>query len=439
MLNPFIGRRRSERRAPMFYTLLLPLVLTISACGMAPLKPPTEVKASNVNADAALTPITRITRDLTKLPPPDVKVPVAVYAFRDQTGQFKGQPDSNLSNAVTQGAASILVKALLDSGWFMPIEREGFQNLLNERRVARTVETVADKGKPGSSYPQLLAASYILEGGIVGYESNVRTGGQGANLLGIGGETKYRIDQVTINLRSVDVRTGQVINSVSTTKTIFSHEISASIYRFVDYKALLQAEGGYSTNEPSQLAVKEAIETAVIHLTLQGVRDAAWALRNPADWETPLVQNYVREVAMQLTEPELATAMKGTLVPMRESSLVKAAQLPLHLLQPEPATANTPVPARPTAQPAAAPDKPSDAAGARRPAAAVQPMPPITPMAPMQPRPPGPVANGLAPLAEPSPPAPPPRPQAIVPEVAPRQSRSLETQDDVVVLSQLSR
>jgi curli production assembly/transport component CsgG len=436
MLSPFIGRRRNGRNrysASIFYTLLLPLVLTISACGMAPLKPPTEVKASNVNADAALTPITRITRDLTKLPPPDVKVPVAVYAFRDQTGQFKGQPDSNLSNSVTQGAASILVKALLDSGWFMPIEREGFQNLLNERRVARTVETVADKGKPGASYPQLLAASYILEGGIVGYESNVRTGGQGANLLGIGGETKYRIDQVTINLRSVDVRTGQVINSVSTTKTIFSHEISASIYRFVDYKALLQAEGGYSTNEPSQLAVKEAIETAVIHLTLQGVRDGAWALRNPSDWETPMVQNYVREVAMQLTEPELSAAMKGTLVPMRESSLVKAAQLPLHLLQPEPAMANTPVPARPTAQPAAAADKPLDAAGARRPAAAVQPMPP------MPPRPPGPVASGLAPLAEPSPPAPPPRPQAVVPEVAPSQSRLLETQDDVVVLSQLSR
>jgi curli production assembly/transport component CsgG len=409
----------------IFYTLLLPLVLAISACGMAPLRPPTEVKASNVNADAALTPITRITRELTKLPPPEVKVPVAVYAFRDQTGQFKGQPDSNLSNAVTQGAASILVKALLDSGWFMPIEREGFQNLLNERRVARTIETVADKGKPGASYPQLLAASYILEGGIVGFETNVRTGGQGANLLGIGGETKYRIDQVTVNLRSVDVRTGQVVNSVSTTKTIFSHEISASIFKFVDYKTLLQAEGGYSTNEPSQLAVKEAIESAVIHLALQGVRDGAWALRNPADWETPLVQNYVREVTMQLTEPELAAAMKGTFVPMRESSLVKAAQLPLHLMQPEPATAGmqtpAPLPARPTALPAGTPDKPSDAKGAGRPATTA------------------PIANSLPPVAEPSPPAPPPRPQATTPEIAPRQSRALETQDDAVVVSQLSR
>ena len=344
---------------------------------MAPLRPPTEVKASNVNSDAALTPVTRVTRDLVKLPPPEFKVPVAVYAFRDQTGQFRGQPESNLSNAVTQGAASILVKALLDSGWYLPIEREGLQNLLNERRIARSIEVPADKGKPGAAYPQLLAANYLVEGGIVGYETNVRTGGQGANLLGIGGETKYRIDQVTVNLRSVDVRTGQVVNSVSVTKTIFSHEISASIYKFVDYKTLLQAEGGYSTNEPSQLAVKEAIESAVIHLTVQGIRDRAWALRNVADWETPLVQNYVREVELQLNNPELAASLSGQRVPLNEPRLVKAAQLPLHLQASNepltaPVTATAPPPPPPPPQ-----SPPTAAAPTQTPGPTPAPLPPL--------------------------------------------------------------
>jgi curli production assembly/transport component CsgG len=311
--------------------LMLPLVVTLGACSLPPLRAPAEVKPSNVNADATLTPATRITRDLVKLPAPAFRVPVAVYAFRDQTGQFKPQPDSNLSNAVTQGAASILVKTLLDSGWFLPIEREGFQNLLNERRVARAIEVPADKGKIGSSYPQLVPAQFIFEGGIVGFESNVRTGGQGANLLGIGGETKYRVDQVTVNLRSVDVRTGQVVNSVSVTKTIFSHEISSSIYKFVSYKTLLQAEGGYSTNEPTQLAVKEAIESAVIHLTLQGVRDRVWALRDPQDWLNPMVQSYMREAESLWVDPETAAVAEP--IPMRGPSLVKAPQLPLHLAQ----------------------------------------------------------------------------------------------------------
>lgn len=328
------------------WAVALPLLAMLGACSLPPLRVPTEVKPSNVNADATLTPATRITRDLVKLPPPAFKVPVAVYAFRDQTGQFKPSPDSNLSNAVTQGAASILVKAMLDSGWYMPIEREGFQNLLNERRVARTIETPADKGKPGSSYPQLVPAQFILEGGIVGFESNVRTGGQGANLLGIGAETKYRVDQVTVNLRNVDVRTGQVVNSVSVTKTIFSHEVSSSIYKFVSYKTLLQAEGGYSTNEPSQLAVKEAIESAVIHLTVQGVRDQVWALNNPQDWFQPIVQNYLREAeALWLAPEETGTA--GPL-PMRTPSLVKAPQPPVQLAQ-QP-SAPTPPPVAPPPQ-----------------------------------------------------------------------------------------
>lgn len=321
------------RPTPLRWWTVVPLLLSLSACSWAPLRPPTDVKPSNVNADATLTPVTRITRDLVKLPPPALKVAVAVYAFRDQTGQFKAQPDSNLSNAVTQGAASILVKSLLDSGWYLPVEREGFQNLLNERRVARTIETPADKGKPGSSYPQLMSADFILEGGIVGFESNVRTGGQGANLLGIGGATRYRIDQVTVNLRSVNVRTGNVVNSVSVTKTIFSHEISSSIYKFVSFKTLLQVEGGYTTNEPSQLAVKEAIESAVIHLTLQGIRDRTWALRNEQDWYTPLVQGYLREAELQIAEPD-AAARPELPLPMREPGLVKSPQLLRPLPQP---------------------------------------------------------------------------------------------------------
>ena len=274
---------------------LLPIVLAVSACSQIPISGPSTVKPSNVRADAVLTPNTRITRDLLTLPPPMYRVPVGVYAFRDMTGQFKPQPDSNLSNAVTQGAASLLVKTLLDSNWFIPVEREGLQNLLTERRIARAIELPGDKGRPAANYPQLLPAYYLIEGGITGYEQNVRTGGDGANWLGVGADIKYQVDQVTVNLRSVDVRTGQMVNSVSVTKTIYSHSLNASTYKYIAYKSLLQLESGFTNNEPSQLAVKEAIESAVIHLILQGVRDKAWALRNDADWSQAIVQSYMQE------------------------------------------------------------------------------------------------------------------------------------------------
>src|SRR3546814_17945708 len=79
-----------------------------------------------------LTPATPSTRDLLKLPDPKGKIVVAVYGFRDQTGQYKPAPDSSFSTSVTQGAASMLVKALKDSGWFTPVERESLQELLTE-------------------------------------------------------------------------------------------------------------------------------------------------------------------------------------------------------------------------------------------------------------------------------------------------------------------
>lgn len=270
-------------------------VVLLTGCSQIPVSPPSVVPPATSRADAVLTPGNRVTRELVRLPDPKYRIPVGVYAFRDMSGQFKPQPDSNLSNAVTQGAGALLVKALLDSNWFIPIEREGLQNLLTERRIARAIESPGDQNRAQVNYPQLLPAWFIIEGGITGYEQNVRTGGEGANLLGVGADIKYQIDQVTVNLRSVDVRSGQVINSVLVTKTIYSHSLNGSIYRYVAYKQLLQAEGGFSSNEPSQLAVKEAIESAVIHLIVQGARDKAWFLRNESDWAHPTVQAYLRE------------------------------------------------------------------------------------------------------------------------------------------------
>src|SRR5690606_32888898 len=149
---------------------------------------------------ARLTPASPATRDLLQLPTPRGRVVAAVYGFRDQTGQYKPAPDSSFSTSVTQGAASILVKALKDSGWFTPVERENLQDLLTERRIVRALEEGKGNGG-GGHYPALTPASVIIDGGILAYESNVRTGGAGARFLGVGLSTQYRVDQVTVGLR----------------------------------------------------------------------------------------------------------------------------------------------------------------------------------------------------------------------------------------------
>jgi curli production assembly/transport component CsgG len=138
---------------------------------------------------------------------------------------------------VTQGATALLIKAMADSNWFIPVEREGLQNILTERRIVRAL----DPQQPGTSanLPGLLPSNILLEGGIIAYDSNVRTGGAGARFMGIGSSEEYRTDQVTVNLRAVDVRTGRILISVSTSKSIYSYKLSGDIYRFVSFQRLL--------------------------------------------------------------------------------------------------------------------------------------------------------------------------------------------------------
>ncbi|HJV84719.1 MAG TPA: CsgG/HfaB family protein [Noviherbaspirillum sp.] len=284
--------------------LLLAALLAGCATSQAP---------SNSVANAQLTPATKITRDLLRLPEPKGKVVAAVYAFRDQTGQYKPSPDSSFSTAVTQGAASLLVKALKDSGWFTPVERENLQDLLTERKIVRALETPQDKNAQANiNLPPLMPATVLIEGGIVAYESNVRTGGAGARYLGVGGKTQYRVDQVTVNLRSIDIRTGQILNSVSTTKTIYSYELSTGVFRFVNFKELLEMEAGYTRNEPSQLCVREAMEAAVVHLVVQGLKDKVWALKNQADKNSPILQAYLKESNEYLSQVENDTHASKT-------------------------------------------------------------------------------------------------------------------------------
>lgn len=297
-----------RRYARLVYTSVLTAMLV--ACGAIPHPP------SGVANNAYLTPATPATHDLAQLPPPLRKTVVAVYGFRDETGQYKPAPDSSFSTAVTQGAASILIKALKDSGWFIPVEREGLQSLLTERRVLRAVDAPAEKGgAPKAKVPDLLPAAILLDGGIVSYDSNVRTGGLGAEFLGIGMTTQYRVDQVGVNLRSIDVNTGEILQSVSTTKTIYSYEIHPSVFKFVNTTDLLQIEGGVTSNEPAELCVKEAIESAVMHLTIEGLKDHDWQLRNQKSWDSPVIQKYLHEeqtYMMPVAQSASATAVGST-------------------------------------------------------------------------------------------------------------------------------
>lgn len=235
------------------------------------------VSAEQDSEAPTLTPRASTYYDLLKMPRPKGRLMAVVYNFRDQTGQYKPTPASSFSTSVTQGAASMLMDAMQSSGWFVVLEREGLQNLLTERKIIRASQKKADTPvNIQGELPPLQAANLMLEGGIIAYDTNVRSGGEGARYLGIDISREYRVDQVSVNLRAVDVRSGQVLANVMTSKTIYSVARSAGVFKFIEFKKLLEAEVGYTTNEPAQLCVLSAIESAVGHLVAQGIERKMW-------------------------------------------------------------------------------------------------------------------------------------------------------------------
>ena len=214
------------------------------------------------------------------------KITIAVYQFADKTGQRKPADNiANLSSAVTQGSEVWVIKALQEVGngtWFEVVERVGMDHLIKERQLIRNTRDVYEKDLPNGPTPlkPMLFAGLLLEGGIVGYDSNVAVGGIGARYLGIGAQTEYRIDTVTIVMRLVSVSTGKVLMSIATEKTIASYRSGADIFKFLDLGTkLVESEAGFSVNEPVNYAVRAAIEQGIIELVNEGVNKGLWKFK----------------------------------------------------------------------------------------------------------------------------------------------------------------
>jgi curli production assembly/transport component CsgG len=245
---------------------VLPLVLGACASMSQP--------DTRVVANAQLEGPSPVARILKAAPVPQAPVDVAVYDFPDQTGQFASNDNfAESSRAVTQGATSVLIDVLskvANGKWFNVVEREGLQSLMTERDISEKTRA-AYQGKSAPALPALRFAGIIIEGGITGYDTNTSTGGAGAQLLGISANVEHRTDVVTVTLRAVAVSTGRVLTSATTTKTIYSTLVHGGVFMYVAPTNLLDLEAGYTRNEPREIAVREAIELAVLEMMVQGV------------------------------------------------------------------------------------------------------------------------------------------------------------------------
>jgi curli production assembly/transport component CsgG len=216
-----------------------------------------------------------ITQEILDIPKPKTQPIVAVYKFGDFTGQRKSVDGyANFSTAMTQAPETYLIRALKQSGFFRVVERVNIDHITRERQIIRSTR---EKFEDETEQLPLLFAGLIIEGGIVDYNTNLRTGGAGARTLGIGRSKQYREDTVLVSIRVVSVSTGEILLENLTTRTILSVGISSDVFRFTNNSTeLIEFETGNAMNESKSIALQSAIEIGIVDIVKQGRERNFW-------------------------------------------------------------------------------------------------------------------------------------------------------------------
>lgn len=251
------------------------LLLCLSGCVGSPVKFETE--------DARPSAFHTFKKEIPE--PANGKIVVGVYSFTDKTGQRKeGGQVAKLSSAVTQGGETLLLKSLQDVGdgkWFRVVERVNLDNLLKERQLIRSAR---EEVRDNTPLRTVLYAGMIIEGAIVSYDTNTKTGGFGVRYLGIGPNTQYQEDMVTVSIRVVSVSTGEVLLTVNAEKKILSVAESVAVFKFYDSGTKnFENELGVTSNEPGVYALKAAIDSAVEEMIFQGERRGIWQFKQKGE------------------------------------------------------------------------------------------------------------------------------------------------------------
>ena len=258
--------------------LLFQLTALLSSCATDP------TNALNAELEPQALVGELILEELRDIDTPKQKPVVAVYAssFIDLTGQRRSNSQyADFSTAVTQAPYAYLIRALKHAGrgeFFTVVERIGLDNITKERQLIRSTRKQFNED---TEMMPLTFAGLLIEGGVIGYESNLKSGGFGARYLGIGATKEYRQDTVTVSLRVVSVSTGAVLLEVLTTKSVLSVAFSQDLFRFIaESTKLIEIENGVVANEAVGIALQTAVETAVLEIIRQGYDNLFWLPRD---------------------------------------------------------------------------------------------------------------------------------------------------------------
>jgi curli production assembly/transport component CsgG len=180
-------------------------------------------------------------------------------------------------------------------------------------------------------------AGLIMEGGIIGYDSGTESGGAAYRFLGIGPQTQYSKDTVTVSLRAVSVNTGKVLAAVTVTKIVYSTADSIAVLKFLNQGTqAFEAEMGLTINEPGTLAVKATVEAAVVELIKEGERKGIWDFKKADSEPVAVVSPPVAVVSPPVAVVSPPVVVASPVVPVADVSTKMYANVSGVFLRKEP-------------------------------------------------------------------------------------------------------
>lgn len=209
---------------------------------------------------------------------------IAVGNIRDYTGKLLDLE----GYVVTQGGALMAYTAL---GHLVPgiILHERFDtqiadaelNYISNRQLGDGMMHQTEDNETGQSSQvpwkpyyggSVLQSDYYIVGGITELNFNIQSGGGELAVENVGGKGRLYTMNVGVDLRIVGSQSLKVYDTVSIQKQITGYEVGASVFRFFN-SDLWDVNAGAKSQEPLQLAVRMAIETALLDIvpTVTGV------------------------------------------------------------------------------------------------------------------------------------------------------------------------
>lgn len=254
-----------------YSTLKLALITALAATGSACTTLPSFSKAEYVSAfDGAsvMENKTRYSQALECLKPMvGGRGPNAKRFAVGRVSDFTGKEDLVNGKRLTQGAALMVISALAKTGVPM-VER--FDTSIADMELKYSDNKLITDNPDSKAHRQIFSGSlpgsdYHIVGGITEVNYNIRSGSLESSIRFIGAAARYFVMNVAVDLRVVNTKTLEVVNTQSLQKQIIGTELSGGYFRLFS-DGLVDVNAAERTQEPIQKGVRMVIEQAVFNM-----------------------------------------------------------------------------------------------------------------------------------------------------------------------------